>query len=399
MADGVDVKAPLSAAEPKARGAARPAADAAAERGAGAVALEGLSKSFGGTRVIDDLSLDIQPHEFVVFLGPSGCGKSTLLRMIAGLESIDAGEIRIGGRRVDNLPPGARGVAMVFQHYALYPHMTVRDNMSFGLRNMGVPRDEVRRRVDAAAAMLEIGSLLDRKPGQISGGQRQRVAIGRAIVKEPALFLFDEPLSNLDAALRVRTRLEIAQLHERVDASTIFVTHDQVEAMTLAHRIVVMHEGGIEQIGTPMEIYARPATEFVATFVGTPAMNVLPAEIARGAGAFASAKLADDSLVETRVSSGTLPDGARVRIGIRAESVAVCAAGDGQVSGRTRFVERLGDRTLLYVELADGATVVAGDAGTSRTAMGDVIGLRFDPAGVHLFDAESGAGYHAAAET
>src|SRR5690606_4127563 len=260
MADGQPVSAKPGTAAP---------ADAHRETtpGAGAVSLVNLAKSFGGTPVIRDFSLEIRPHEFIVFLGPSGCGKSTLLRLVAGLETLDAGEIHIDGRRVDGLKPGERGVAMVFQHYALYPHMTVRENMAFGLRNLSVPRDQADRRVAQAADMLEIADLLERKPGQISGGQRQRVAIGRAIVKEPRLFLFDEPLSNLDAALRVRTRLEIAQLHQRVDASTIFVTHDQVEAMTLADRIVVMRDGRVEQIGTPMEIYDRPATEFVASFV------------------------------------------------------------------------------------------------------------------------------------
>lgn len=395
MAEGLDVKPPPagSAAPAVARRAGEPAADGGARDGAGAVSLTGLRKSFGGTPVIHDLSLEIRPHEFMVFLGPSGCGKSTLLRMLAGLEPADSGEIRIGGRRVDHLPPGKRGVAMVFQHYALYPHMTLRENMSFGLRNMGVPRDEARRRVEAAAGMLEIAGLLERKPGQISGGQRQRVAIGRAIVKEPELFLFDEPLSNLDAALRVRTWLEIAELHQRVNASTIFVTHDQVEAMTLADRIVVMREGGIEQIGTPMEIYARPATEFVASFVGTPPMNLLPAGVEPGAGGYAVATLADATRIDTRVPLDALPAGGRFKLGIRPESVAVCPKQAGQTRGETRFVERLGDRTLVYVALSDGSTLVAGDTGTSRVGMGDEVGLRLDPMAAHLFDKTRG--YHA----
>ena len=352
-----------------------------------------VSKTFGQSKVIDNVSLTVGAKEFVVFLGPSGCGKSTLLRMIAGLESVDEGEIRIGGRRVDQLPPGERGVAMVFQHYALYPHMTVRDNMSFGLRNVKIAATEIDRRVAAAATMLEIEHLLDRKPAQISGGQRQRVAIGRAIVKEPHLFLFDEPLSNLDAALRVRTRLEIAQLHQRVDAAMIFVTHDQIEAMTLAHRIVVMNNQRIEQIGTPMEIYSRPATAFVAGFVGTPCMNFAPVELG-GSSPFAAVRLPDGSMLETQIEHSALPGNRSFKLGVRAEAVRPCAAGEGACSGRVKFVERLGDRTLVYVQLHDGTTMVAEDAGMSRVAIGDAVGLRFDSAGMHLFDDERG--YHAA---
>jgi multiple sugar transport system ATP-binding protein len=360
------------------------------------VELKNISKSFGRTRVIDDISLRVRSHEFVVFLGPSGCGKSTLLRMIAGLESVEQGEIWIGGRRVDRLPPGERRVAMVFQHYALYPHMTVRENMSFGLRNQRMPRGEIARRVADVAKMLEIEPLLERKPGQISGGQRQRVAIGRAIVKEPQLFLFDEPLSNLDAALRVRTRLEIAQLHQRVEATIIFVTHDQVEAMTLAHRIVVMNNRRIEQIGTPMEIYSRPATAFVAGFVGTPTMNFVDAEPDRAAGRFASIRLPDGSSVETRIDMTRLPQRKTFSFGIRAESIRVCDAAGGDTSGHARFVERLGDRTLVYVALSDGSTMVAEDSGMSRIAVGDSVGLTFDGNAAHLFDEDRG--YHASPE-
>jgi multiple sugar transport system ATP-binding protein len=353
-----------------------------------------VSKAFGQAKVIDNVSLTVGANEFLVFLGPSGCGKSTLLRMIAGLESVDEGEIRIGGKRVDRLPPGERGVAMVFQHYALYPHMTVRENMSFGLRNVKLGEAEITRRVADAAKMLEIEHLLERKPAQISGGQRQRVAIGRAIVKEPHLFLFDEPLSNLDAALRVRTRLEIAQLHHRVNAAMIFVTHDQVEAMTLASRIVVMNNQRIEQIGTPMEIYTRPATQFVAAFVGSPAMNFVPTEIV-GQSPLATARLPDGAMVATQIVSRELHQ-QPLQLGVRAEFIAVCAPDAGNTNGRVKFVERLGDRTLVYVDLASGHSVVAGDAGLSRVQIGDTIGLKFDPAGAHLFDAERG--YHAAAE-
>jgi multiple sugar transport system ATP-binding protein len=358
------------------------------------IELKNVTKTFGTATVIDNVSLSIRPHEFMVFLGPSGCGKSTLLRMIAGLESVDAGEIWIGDRRVDRLAPGERRVAMVFQHYALYPHMTVRENMSFGLRNVRLAEDEIAKRVGAAAKMLEIEHLLERKPGQISGGQRQRVAIGRAIVKEPQLFLFDEPLSNLDAALRVRTRLEIAQLHQRIEAAIIFVTHDQVEAMTLAHRIVVMNNRRIEQIGTPMEIYSRPATSFVAGFVGTPAMNFVTAALVESANGFVSVRLPDGALVETRIDKASLPASQSFKFGIRAESVDVCAPGEGNTAGTAQFVERLGDRTLIYVRLADGTTVVAEDAGDSRVRIDDPVGLKFNGGAAHLFD-DRERGHHA----
>jgi multiple sugar transport system ATP-binding protein len=352
-----------------------------------------VSKTFGATKVIDDVSLSVRANEFVVFLGPSGCGKSTLLRMIAGLESVDDGEIRIGGQRVDHLPPGERGVAMVFQHYALYPHMSVRENMSFGLRNVRLAREEIALRVANAAKMLEIEHLLERKPGQISGGQRQRVAIGRAIVKEPRLFLFDEPLSNLDAALRVRTRLEIAQLHQRVQAAMIFVTHDQVEPMTLAHRIVVMNNQRIEQVGTPMEIYSRPATAFVAGFIGTPAMNFVPVQLLKPQQGFARVQLPDGTALVTRISASELPSNSACKLGIRAESAFVRTTGQGAVQGRARFVERLGDRTLVYVQLSDGTTIVGEDEGMSPVAVGDAVGLDLDAGAAHLFDANRG--YHA----
>ena len=360
------------------------------------IELINISKAFGETLVIDNLSLTVRAREFMVFLGPSGCGKSTLLRLIAGLESIDGGEIRIGGRRVDGLPPGERQVAMVFQHYALYPHMSVRDNMSFGLRNVRMPANEIARRVDEAAKMLEITHLLDRKPAQVSGGQRQRVAIGRAIVKEPKLFLFDEPLSNLDAALRLRTRLELAQLHHRVGAAMIFVTHDQVEAMTLAQRIIVMNGRRIEQIGAPMEIYSRPGTQFVARFVGTPAMNLAPVRVEEGAGPrrFAMVVLPDGSRITTCIDLAELPTaGSELKWGIRAESIGVVAPDQGETRGSVKFVERLGDRTLVYVSLSEGTTLVAEDAGMSRVGLGDIVGLRFDPSACHLFD--DVRGYHA----
>jgi len=358
------------------------------------IELDRVYKRFGATEVISDLSLRIESGEFVVFLGASGCGKTTLLRMIAGLERIDGGEIRIDGERVDTLPPGARGVAMVFQHYALYPHMTIFENMAFGLRNIGAARDEIARRVKEAARVLEIEPLLQRKPGQLSGGQRQRVAIGRALVKQPKAFLFDEPLSNLDAALRVRTRVELARLHQQTRATTIFVTHDQVEAMTLAERIVVMNARKIEQIGSPMEIYAWPATEFVARFVGSPSMNFLPVDIV-GDGEFAVVKLAGGETLPTRIPTGALPAGASFRLGIRAEAVRPDA--QGALTGKVEVVERLGDRTHLHVRLADRSTIIGEDSGMSRAAPGDAVALWLDPSQAHLFDAQ-GRGYQAAAE-
>ena len=356
------------------------------------IRLVNVSKSYGAARIIDDLSLEVAGNELVVFLGASGCGKSTLLRLIAGLESLDAGEIHVGRTRIDRLPPGERSVAMVFQHYALYPHMSVRENLSFGLRNAGLPKAAIASRVAAAAGMLEIGELLDRKPGQISGGQRQRVAIGRAIVKEPKVFLFDEPLSNLDAALRLRTRMEIAQLHRRVKAATIFVTHDQVEAMTLADRIVLLNRQRIEQVGTPMEIYNRPATEFVATFVGTPPMNLVPAAIETHEQGRAVVRLPDGTTIRTRIGAGSIPDGAALKLGARAEGVSIVAPEAGDTRGDVTFIERLGDRTHAHVAIGGDVKLVAEDDGQSRIALGETVGLQFDPGRLHLFDATRG--YH-----
>ena len=353
------------------------------------IALSNVSKSFGEVRVIDDLSLTIAAGEFVVFLGPSGSGKSTLLRMIAGLETIDSGTLTIGGRRCQDLAPGQRNVAMVFQNYALYPHMSVRDNMAFGLKNVRMPSDEIARRVKDAARMLEMEALLDRRPSQLSGGQRQRVAIGRAIVKEPAAFLFDEPLSNLDAALRVRTRVELAQLHQRIRSTMIYVTHDQTEAMTLADRIVILNDCRIEQIGTPMEVYSNPATRFVAGFIGSPPMNFLDVEISGVDGA-KRVRLGDGSELEIKVA---LPEDGHYELGIRPEAVRV-AAGDGITSGKATVVEHLGDRTLVYLHLSDGTELVAQDGGRSQVRPGDAVGLMFDTSELHLFDS-AGRSLHA----
>ena len=352
-----------------------------------------VTKTYGALTVLDDISLHIEAGEFLVFLGPSGCGKSTLLRMIAGLEVVDHGTISIGEQRIDTLPPGQRGVAMVFQTYALYPHMTVRDNMAFGLENVSIAKDEINARVTSAAETLEIAHLLDRKPAKLSGGQRQRVAIGRAIVKEPKAFLFDEPLSNLDAALRSRTRLELAQLHQRLGATMIFVTHDQVEAMTLAHRIVVMHDRKIEQIGTPMEIYQRPATRFVAEFVGSPAMSILPLD---GIEPHAGGTTLDIRGIGSIRTGVKLPsrfqlDGATV--GIRSEDTHVKVNGEAGQPLTVLVVERLGERTLLYGKLANGLDLVVEDSGRSMVRAGETVQVGFDEKALHVFDG-AGRAYH-----
>jgi multiple sugar transport system ATP-binding protein len=349
-----------------------------------------IRKAFGATPVLDGVSLTMDAKEFIAFLGPSGSGKSTLLRIIAGLETADSGEVRLDGERIDTLPPGRRGVAMVFQHYALYPHMSVRENMAFGLKNAKVPAAEIAARVAQAAKVLEVEALLDRKPGQLSGGQRQRVAIGRAIVKQPKLFLLDEPLSNLDAALRMRTRVELAQLRQRVDAAVIMVTHDQAEAMTLADRMIVMNERKIQQIGAPMEVYRRPANAFVARFVGSPAMTLAPATLVPGDGAHATVRLSDGSQVATRVPRAGLPDEA-LQLGVRPEGVRLASEG---IAATVELVERLGERTLIYARLGDGQAIIGEDGGDSFARIGDKVTLKVDGAAAHLFGPD-GAGYHA----
>ena len=313
------------------------------------IRLRNVNKRFGGVQVINDVSLDIADGEFCVFVGPSGCGKSTLLRMVAGLEEITTGELDIGGKRVTRLPPSARGVAMVFQSYALYPHMTVYDNMAFGLQLARTGKPDIDARVRRAADILALGPLLQRLPKELSGGQRQRVAIGRAIVRSPGVFLFDEPLSNLDAALRVQTRIEIAKLHASLRASMIYVTHDQVEAMTLADRIVLLNageamrrDGSIAQVGRPLDLYHRPANLFVAGFIGSPKMNVLPATLAGATPERAELVLRDGTRASARVDATTLPAGATVTLGIRPEHVGLApAGGTGALAGRASHVEQL----------------------------------------------------------
>ncbi len=346
------------------------------------IGLDSVSKKFGAVEVIRAVSLDIQEGEFVVFLGPSGSGKTTLLRMIAGLESIDAGALTIGGVRSEHLPPGQRNLAMVFQNYALYPHMTVAENMAFGLHNIGLAQEVIGTRVARAAKMLEMEALLARRPAELSGGQRQRVAIGRAIVKEPKAFLFDEPLSNLDAGLRVRTRVELAELHQRLGTTMIYVTHDQTEAMTLANRIVVLNNCKIEQVGTPMEVYTRPVSRFVAGFIGSPAMNFLPVTLT-GAGDKPAAKLSDGTVL-------TLPSAPKGEgpweLGIRPEALTVMTQGAATASATASVVERLGDRTLVYAKMADGTQIIAQDSGKSTVKAGQKVGLNFDTTALHMFD-------------
>ena len=347
------------------------------------VVLKNVQKSFGRMKVIHGVDLGIRDGEFVVFVGPSGCGKSTLLRLIAGLEDITAGDLFIGGERVNDLVPAKRGIAMVFQSYALYPHMNVYDNMAFGLELAKSSKAEIDAKVREAARMLQIEQLLDRKPRQLSGGQRQRVAIGRAIVRDPKVFLFDEPLSNLDAALRVQTRIEIAKLHNDTRATMIYVTHDQVEAMTLADRIVVLNGGRIEQVGTPLELYHRPANLFVAGFIGSPQMNLIECQVV-GAGT--------DEVLVGLPSGGTLavpaaPDGVgpgdTLTLGIRPDHVRVGA--EGPLKGRVELVEELGENHLLYVDVGGGRRLTVREPGDARHASGSTVTLDLARESCHLF--------------
>ena len=355
------------------------------------IRLSRVSKRYGSALVIEELSLDIKSREFVVFLGPSGCGKSTLLRMIAGLEDISAGEISIAGEVVNEVPARHRGVSMVFQNYALYPHMSVYDNISFGLRNTGVPRDEIRRRVTEATRILRIGELLDRKPRDMSGGQRQRVAIGRAIVRQPRAFLFDEPLSNLDAELRVQMRAEIARLHHSLNATMVFVTHDQVEAMTMADRIVVMRSGRIEQVGTPIELYRHPRNLFVAGFLGSPKMNFLPATVGGSGAGSLSLEIGAGRPVELAVDTYPGEIGSAATLGLRPEHLHLTSPEDGVLAGKVELVEKLGSTTHLHVALADDRLVIVEVSGEAEARVDDLVGLDFQPASAHVFDADGNA--------
>ncbi|MCA3450452.1 MAG: sn-glycerol-3-phosphate ABC transporter ATP-binding protein UgpC [Rhodobacter sp.] len=347
--------------------------------------LKDVAKSYGEVKVLSDINLDIKRGELIVFVGPSGCGKSTLLRMIAGLERITAGDFSIDGVRMNDVPPAQRGIAMVFQSYALYPHMTVRDNMAFALKIAGKTRAEITAAVDRAARILQLTPYLDRLPKALSGGQRQRVAIGRAIVRNPKVYLFDEPLSNLDAALRAATRLEIAQLKEAMPESTmVYVTHDQVEAMTLASRIVVLAGGGISQVGTPMELYRRPENEFVARFIGSPAMNLIPGKII-GTGAETLVRLVSGGLARAAIPTQAADQGMAVNLGVRPEDLAE-TTGEPLFTGEVEITEALGEVTLLYFRRqGENAQVVAKLPGIHTALRRKEIRLAADPANIHLF--------------
>ena len=344
----------------------------------------------GGVAVIHGIDMEVRDGEFVVIVGPSGCGKSTLMRMVAGLESVTGGEIAIGGRVVNELEPAERDIAMVFQNYALYPHMSVFDHMAYGLKIRRLARDEIRRRVEDAARILELDQLLDRRPRQLSGGQRQRVAMGRAIVREPAVFLFDEPLSNLDAKLRVQMRLEIQKLHRRLGTTSLYVTHDQVEAMTLAHRMVVMNKGVPEQIGTPAEVFERPATVFVAGFIGSPPMNFIDAVAVDGGVSVPGGKVLP--LDEGRFKP--IASGTRLTLGVRADDIV--PVGHGQAPSRSldfsapiQFSEPLGNESLLIMEFG-GREVVAKMLAPVPVAPGQVMPFQLNLQKIHLFDAATG---------
>jgi len=353
------------------------------------VSLKGVSKSFGTVEVLKDINLDVEDGAFVVFVGPSGCGKSTLLRLIAGLEKTTTGDIFIGGRRVNDVPPAERKIAMVFQSYALYPHMSVYKNMAFGLKYAKAGREEIDQRVRQAAETLQLTPYLRRYPRDLSGGQRQRVAIGRAIVREPAVFLFDEPLSNLDAALRINTRIEIAKLHRALGATTIYVTHDQVEAMTLASKIVVINKGQIEQIGTPLDLYHRPAKLFVAGFIGSPQMNFVKAKIV-GADGGLTAKL--DVGGEVRLPPAPAKAGDVVTLGVRPENLSDQPGGDFRVAGAVDAVEHLGESSLVHMHLDDGTVVVVRTPGDSAVVPGSRLTASAPLSAVHAF-AQSGAAF------
>jgi multiple sugar transport system ATP-binding protein len=322
------------------------------------LSIKNVNKNFGEVEVLKDINIEVEEGEFVIFVGPSGCGKSTLLRVIAGLESATSGDVNIAGELVNNTPPSQRGIAMVFQSYALYPHLTVRNNMSLGLKQAKSEPSYIKERVEIAANMLELNPYLDRHPAELSGGQRQRVAIGRAIVRKPRLFLFDEPLSNLDAALRANTRLEIARLHRELDASMIYVTHDQTEAMTLADKIVVLHDGRVEQIGSPMDLYNNPDNRFVAGFLGSPSMNFLDAQLLG---------------IET----------AKI-VGIRPEHITI--SDSGKLRGEINYVEKLGGDTNVYVRLDDSEQITVRLFGQHEHTVGSSVHLAFDDNNLFLFD-------------
>ena len=345
----------------------------------GRINLKNLEKSYGKTKVIHDLSIDINEGELIVIVGPSGCGKSTLLRMVAGLEDINSGNILIDNKIVNDLEPMERNIAMVFQNYALYPHMTVFENMSYGLKILKIPKNEISSRVQKAAEILELGELLERKPSQLSGGQRQRVAMGRAIVRDPVAFLFDEPLSNLDAKLRVQMRLEIKKLQKQLKTTSLYVTHDQVEAMTLADRMVVMNEGNVEHVGTPLEVYTKPKTLFTAQFIGSPAMNILKGECQSN-----QIKLSSGAILKANSKHN-----GEVNVGLRPEDFTIDEK--GTIKLKVELVELIGANTLIHGRLENSNEIlVASIAGViSDSKIGNHINLSFNENKLHLFDINS----------
>ncbi|MBT8458174.1 MAG: sn-glycerol-3-phosphate ABC transporter ATP-binding protein UgpC [Boseongicola sp.] len=345
------------------------------------LALRQLTKSYGSTDVLHGISLDVADGEFVVFVGPSGCGKSTTLRLIAGLEETTSGIIEIGDREVNNLEPKERDIAMVFQNYAIYPHMSVKKNIAFGLRSSKMPKEDKEKRIQEVAGILDMADLLDRKPSQLSGGQRQRVAIGRAMVRDPAVFLFDEPLSNLDAQLRTQMRLEIKRLHQRVGSTIIFVTHDQVEAMTMADRIVIMKDGHIQQVGTPSEVYHKPANTFVARFIGAPSMNLLNASFGQEGLILAGGQQVVLENMSTASGQGVL-------LGVRPDDLHPDDA-NPIISGKVTVLEPLGPETLIYVETPSGEVIAKAD-GRSPPQVGDLVNLSAGLEHLHVFDANTG---------
>ena len=350
--------------------------------------LDAVYKSFGETEIIKGVDLEVKDGEFVVFVGPSGCGKSTLLRLIAGLDRVSGGHIRIGGNDVEALSPGERGIAMVFQSYALYPHMTVRENLSFGLQNFKLPKDVIEAKVLEAARMLAMEPYLERRPRDLSGGQRQRVAIGRAIVRDPQVFLFDEPLSNLDAALRVQTRAEITRLHQRLKATMIYVTHDQVEAMTMADRIAVLNAGKLEQFGTPEELFMHPANKFVARFIGSPSMNVFPATLKAG-GETAQVEALDFGTLDLPVEAGSLAAGTALEIGIRPQHLRPTEGAGARYT--VSYAESIGTETYVYGNMAGTADEIILHIPDHRKFVpGQVINVAVDPKLVHVFRADTG---------
>ncbi|SCM72978.1 fused maltose transport subunit, ATP-binding component of ABC superfamily; regulatory protein [uncultured Pleomorphomonas sp.] len=364
------------------------------------LALEGVIKDFGALRIIQSVDLEVRDGEFVVLVGPSGCGKSTLLRLIAGLDKVTGGAIRIGDRNVADLTPAKRGVAMVFQSYALYPHMTIMKNLSFGLENLKKPKDEIERRVIEAARMLEIEPLLHRKPRELSGGQRQRVAIGRAIVRDPSIFLFDEPLSNLDAALRVQTRGEISRLHKRLGATMIYVTHDQIEAMTMADRIAVLNGGRVEQFGPPLELFERPANKFVAGFIGSPRMNFFEGRIVAALPGRVDVEVGGFGQLSLAVDGADARAGDAVTLGIRPNHFEKRLAGDGETSAtfKVDYAESVGTETYVYGKIVGNeADVVLHLPNHVSVGEGDTLAVVIPLARCHLFRRDSGLRFSCAA--